>query len=132
MVIPRFDTEVPLRYPLLNPLSKGEDPSLRSLVSFCSPLSLRLGFALVATLGFKMGILEEKPQDLKELFDGSIVTGKSQSSSFTQSLTKKDREKFERGGRSGRWNKAAIDPLSGKTRPFRAETLSRLSGVSGV
>jgi hypothetical protein len=25
----------------------------------------RLGFALVATLGFEMGILEEKPQDLK-------------------------------------------------------------------
>jgi hypothetical protein len=30
-----------------------------------------------------MGILEEKPQNLKGDFDGSIVTGKSQNPAFT-------------------------------------------------
>jgi hypothetical protein len=58
----RFDAAIPLRHPLLNPLSKREGPSLRSLVSL---RSFRLGLPLVATLGFEMGILEEKPQDLK-------------------------------------------------------------------
>jgi hypothetical protein len=50
---------VPLRYPLLNPLSRAEGPSLRSL---------RFGFPLVATLGFEMGIVGKKPQDLKGAF----------------------------------------------------------------
>jgi hypothetical protein len=43
---------VPLRYPLLNPLSRWEGSSL----------------SLVATLGFKMGIRGEKPQDPRGAF----------------------------------------------------------------
>jgi hypothetical protein len=44
-----FNPEVPLRYPLLNPLDRGENP-----------------LPLVTTLGLEMGILRGKPQDLKE------------------------------------------------------------------
>jgi hypothetical protein len=55
----RFDTEVPLRYRLLNPRSREEGPSIRLL---------RLGLLSVATLGFEMGICEEKPQDSKGAF----------------------------------------------------------------
>jgi hypothetical protein len=51
--------KVHLRYPLLNPLSKGKGPSLRSLGSQ-SLASLRLGLSLVATLGFEMGILQKE------------------------------------------------------------------------
>jgi hypothetical protein len=64
----RFDPEVPLRYPLLNPLGGGESRTLRSLVSLRSPRSLRLGLPLVATIGFETGILDRKPQDLKGAF----------------------------------------------------------------
>jgi hypothetical protein len=56
---PRFYAEVPLRSPLLNPLSRGEGPSLRSL---------RLGLPFVATVGFEMGIREERSQNLKGAF----------------------------------------------------------------
>jgi hypothetical protein len=51
--------KIPLRDPLLNPPRRGEGPSLRSL---------RLGLLLVATLGFEMDILGEKPQNLKRAF----------------------------------------------------------------
>jgi hypothetical protein len=34
-------------------------------LGFASPPSLGFGFPLVSTLGFEMGILKEKPQDLK-------------------------------------------------------------------
>jgi hypothetical protein len=37
-------------------------------LGFASPPSLRLGLPLVSTLGLEMGILEEKPQDLKGAF----------------------------------------------------------------
>jgi hypothetical protein len=51
-----FNTEVLLRYPLLNPLSRGGVKPERANDS-ASP---------VATLALEMGIREEKPQDLKE------------------------------------------------------------------
>jgi hypothetical protein len=60
-----FDAEVS---PLLNPLSRGEGPS-RS--------ERRLGLPLVATLGFEMGILGEKPQDLKGAFLKGISSAKN-------------------------------------------------------
>jgi hypothetical protein len=64
----RFDTEVPLRYRLLNPLGRRGNQvfagSARLRLAFIAPTRL----PLVSTLGFEMDILEEKPQDLKGAF----------------------------------------------------------------
>jgi hypothetical protein len=55
-----FNIEILLRYPLLNPLSRGEARVFTH--------SLRLGFSLIATFGFEIDILEENPEDRKGAF----------------------------------------------------------------
>jgi hypothetical protein len=56
MIICLLRAEIPLRYPLLNPLSRGEARVFARSARRVSPRLLRLGLLLVAPFGFKMGV----------------------------------------------------------------------------